>query len=239
MHIRKYSATICGFFNHSILSTVYGARNLQCYTRNNIQVQNGVLTIAAKKERMEDKDYTSGRIRQTGAGFTYGAYVVRAKLARGDHLWPAIWTLPIDNNCRYEEIDIAEYRGQASESTSYEMAGHWGRSWDALTSKGVKMSTGLDLSTDFHEFALLWLPSKLEWYFDNTKLFEASLVDGTFNGDPDKFPCQGGNTPFDKPTNFILNLAVGGPFFDNFPSFDPNTWSKPSMEVDWVRIYQE
>lgn len=65
-----------------------------------------MLQIDARRERMEDKDYTSGRIRQKGAGFTYGAYVVRARLARGDHLWAAIWTLPIDNHCRYEEIDI-------------------------------------------------------------------------------------------------------------------------------------
>jgi len=216
----------------------FGSGNLQCYTRNNVQVQNGLLTISARHEPMEDKQYTSGRIRQVGAGYTYGAYVVRAKLARGDHLWPAIWTLPLDNNCRYEEIDIAEYRGQPAESTNYEMAGHWGRSWDALTSKGVKMSTGVDLSADFHEFALLWLPTKLEWYFDNSKLFEASLEDGTFNGDPDKFPCVGGNQPFDHPTNIILNLAVGGPFFADFPVFDPSTWSKPSMEIDWVRIYQ-
>lgn len=76
---------------------------------------------------MEDKLFTSGRIRQRGQGFVYGAYVVRARMARGDHLWPALWTLPLNNDCRYEEIDIAEYRGQAGEARNLEMAGHWGR----------------------------------------------------------------------------------------------------------------
>jgi len=216
----------------------FGSGNLQCYSRNNVVVQNGLLHIIARREPMADKQYTSGRIRQRSS-FLYGAYVMRAKLARGDHLWPAFWTLPRDNNCRYEEIDIVEYRGQASQARNLEMAGHWGRRWDALTSRGILATTPYDLSTDFHEFAILWLPSRIEWYIDNQKYYEVSLVDGTFTSDPNKLPCLGGNQPFDKPTNIIFNLAVGGPFFANFPSFDPNTWSKPTFEVDWVRIYQE
>lgn len=110
-------------------------------------VQNGNLVITAKQQRMEDKEFTSGRIRQRGAGFTYGAYVVRARLARGDHLWPAIWLLGDEtNSCRYEEIDIAEYRGQASQYNQLEQAAHWGRAWYALTSKGEKITGPSDLS---------------------------------------------------------------------------------------------
>jgi len=117
-------------------------------------VRNGHLVITARKERLQDKDYTSGRIRQKNGGFVYGAYVVRAKLARGDHLWPALWLMPHNTQCRYEEIDIAEYRGQAREAKNVEMAAHWGRSWDALVSKGVKVATPFDLSAGFHEFAV-------------------------------------------------------------------------------------
>lgn len=153
-------------------------------------------------------------------------------------MWPAIWLLPIDNNCRYEEIDIAEYRGQPGEANNVEQAGHWGRSWDALSSKGWKVETPFDLSADFHEFALLWLPSRLEWYIDNTLYNSVSLTDGTFNGDPDKWPCTGEPIPFIQQSNFIFNVAVGGGFFSEFPPMDPNTWTKPTMEVDWVRVYQ-
>lgn len=110
-------------------------------------MNNGNLVITAKKQRMEDKEFTSGRIRQRGAGFTYGAYVVRARLARGDHLWPAIWLMGDETNiCRYEEIDIAEYRGQASQSDNLEQAAHWGRSWSALTSDGELVKGPADLS---------------------------------------------------------------------------------------------
>lgn len=76
---------------------------------------------------MQDKMYTSGRIRQKGHGHVYGAYVARARLSRGDHLWPAIWLLNRDTRCRYEEIDIAEYRGQSAEARNVELAAHWGR----------------------------------------------------------------------------------------------------------------
>lgn len=53
-----------------------------------------------------------------------------------------------------------------------------------------------------------------------------------------KWPCRGEPTPFIEPANFILNVAVGGSFFGAFPPMDPSTWIKPSMEIDWVRVYQ-
>jgi beta-glucanase (GH16 family) len=187
---------------------------------------------------MQDKEYTSGRIRQRGPGLAYGAYVIRAKMARGDHLWPALWLFPINSQCRYEEIDIAEYRGQVKEAKSVEMAGHWGRSWDNLRSKGEKVTTPWDLSADFHEYAVLWVPDKIEWYIDNKKYYQVSLTDGYFNGDPNKLPCRGGNQPFSFPNNFVFNIAVGGSFFDGLPPMNPNTWTKPTLEIDWVRVYQ-
>jgi len=219
---------------------IFGPNNLQCYVRDNVAVRDGNLVITAKKERMEDKDFTSGRIRQRGDGFTYGAYVVRARLARGDHLWPAIWLMGDETNaCRYEEIDIAEYRGQASEYNQLEQAAHWGRAWYALTSKGAKVRGPADLSQDFHEYAVLWIPNRIEYYIDNQLYFETSLSDPSWTSNPTNIPCSGLPVPFSYPSNFILNVAVGGNFFDGFPTMDPNTWSKPTMEVDWVRIYQE
>jgi len=220
-------------------SDIYGARNLQCYTRDNIAVRDGNLIITARPERREDKDYTSGRIRQNGVGNLYGAYVVRARLARGDHLWPAIWMMAEDNACRYEEIDIAEYRGQATQWNQLEQAAHWGKAWYALTSKGVRNTIPFDMTTAYHEYAVLWLPSKIEWYIDDVKYYEVSLTDPSWTSNPENIPCTGDRTPFNWPGTFILNVAVGGPFFDEFPNFDPSTWSKPTMEVDWVRVYQE
>ncbi|KAG5641238.1 hypothetical protein DXG03_005683 [Asterophora parasitica] len=60
----------------------------------------------------------SGRISTRGkVGIKYGRVEVRAKLARGDWLWPAIWMLPENNTYGAwplsGEIDIMEGRGNA------------------------------------------------------------------------------------------------------------------------------
>lgn len=199
---------------------------------------NGYLVITAKEEKLEDKDYTSGRIRQKGAGYARGAFVSRAKLARGDHLWPAIWLQYSNSSCRYEEIDIMEYRGQSKEARNSVMSAHWGRDHTNLTSVGVKKETPVDLSLDYHEYAILWTPEKIEWYIDDLKYHDVSLTDGAFIGDPDKLPCLGEPVPFTERAKLIINMAVGGSFFSQYPPIDPSTWRKPTMEVDWIRVYQ-
>lgn len=134
-----------------------------------------------------------------------------------------------------------EYRGQSSEAQKWDVTGHWGRAYNALTSSGNLETTPFDLSQDFHEYAVLWTPSKIEWYLDKELYHSESLTDGTFNKDQSKWPCDGYGEPipFTEHTHFILNLAVGGSFFSTFPPMDPNTWSKTAMEIDWVRIYQD
>ena len=60
----------------------------------------------------------SARIRTAESfSFTYGKVEVKAKLPRGDWLWPAIWMLPRDNQYgdwpSSGEVDIMESRGNA------------------------------------------------------------------------------------------------------------------------------
>ena len=82
----------------------------------------------------------SARLRTVRSfSFKYGRVEVKAKLPKGDWLWPAIWMLPTYQeygmwpaSC---EIDIVESRGNAP---GYPMGGHntfgstlhWGVSWD-------------------------------------------------------------------------------------------------------------
>lgn len=79
----------------------FGAGNLQCYVagNNNINIEKGIATIQARIQRLEDKEFTSGRFRQIGDGFKYGYYVVKARLPDGKHLWPAFWLLTRKDNC--------------------------------------------------------------------------------------------------------------------------------------------
>jgi len=222
---------------------VYGEGDLECYvdSTENIYIKDGKLVIKAIPKG--NGKYTSGRIRQKG-GFTYGAYVASIKLPYGKHLWPAFWMLQTDegNGCLHEEIDIVEYRGQEEKRIEY--TAYVGRNWSHHKMLSDDTTFNVDFSKQFHEFALLWTPEKLQWYVDGNVKYELNTDWETWtNGVPnDQRPCRKQEL-FADPFQIILNMAVGGSFFpeDKYPKLtdgDARAWPKPTMEVDWVRIYQ-
>ena len=92
---------------------------------------------------------------------------VKAKLPRGDWLWPAIWMLPRwDAYGKWPssgEIDIMESRGNAPSYPpgGYDTFGstlHWGPGWTddpyQLTTKSMKAP--VDPTADFHVYGLVW-----------------------------------------------------------------------------------
>ncbi|MCW8092181.1 glycoside hydrolase family 16 protein [Alteromonas sp. ASW11-130] len=137
-----------------------GNNEQQCYTSrgDNAFVENGRLTILAKKETFTGPDnpegnldsqttlpYTSARLRTIGKGdWTYGRFEISAKLPEGQGTWPAIWMLPTDwvygGWAASGEIDIME---AVNLSTPTDEAGaesgeierrthgtlHYGREW--------------------------------------------------------------------------------------------------------------
>jgi len=231
-------------YSSAILCKVYGGKDLQCYkdSSDNIAVRNGRLHITARPDYSNGK-YSSGRIRQKTAPFAYGAYVARMKLPKGKHLWPAFWLLLQNNNCMYEELDIVEYRGQ--ETSKAEFAAHLGRNYSHLVSKGLSREMNKDLSADFHEYALLWIPRKLKWYIDGQLMHEqnTSWNYWTSKAPQNKKPCRYMDPLFQNPQPIIFNMAVGGGFFppNQYPPLkfeEAQNWPQPSLEVDWVRIYQ-
>ena len=97
----------------------WGNNELQFYTERrleNARVEGGRLIVEARRERWQERDYTSVRL-NTRAGWTYGRIEVRAKLPSGRGTWPAIWMLPVDwtyGNRGWPdngEIDIMEHVG--------------------------------------------------------------------------------------------------------------------------------
>jgi len=98
---------------------------LQCYTPrdNNVYVKDGFLYVEARQENYGNKKYTSGRINtKKSVAWKYGKFEVRAKLPKGDYLWPALWMLPRDYKyggwAASGEIDIMEARGQNNNQVS-------------------------------------------------------------------------------------------------------------------------
>ena len=209
----------------------WGNNELQYYRPENVTVSGGRLRITAKQENYGGMPYTSGRIRTAGlADWAYGRFEVRAKLPKGQGLWPAIWMLPTDwvygGWAASGEIDIMELVGHEPNRVHGTL--HYGEPYPNNTSSGASyaLPSG-DFSDAFHTFAIEWEPTEIRWYVDD--LHYATQNSWWSSGGP--YPA-----PFDRPFHLLLNVAVGG----NWPG-NPNgsTQFPQVMEVDWVRVYQE
>jgi len=209
----------------------WGNNELEYYTSslNNSFLTGGYLVIEARKETMSSNNYTSARIKtEDKMTFTYGRIDIRAKLPKGQGLWPAIWML--GNNISQPgygwpacgEIDIMELLGQDPQKVYGTV--HWGIAGQASTHIGgnYSVTTG-DFSSSFNVFSLQWDASKLTFLVDDIACFIANKAD------------IGPNYPFDKPFFFIMNVAVGG----NWPGSPNSSTSFPQrMIVDYVRVFQ-
>jgi len=164
--------------------------------------------------------------------FQYGTIEIRAKLPRGDWLWPAIWLLP-----RYNiygdwpasgEIDLIESRGN---DASYSAGGvnqygttlHWGPFWPedayALTHATYTLPSG-DFSQEFHLFGTIWTQKGFTFYLDdpsnvvlNVVVTEPFWELGGWSSNPAlNNPWVGGgpDAPFDQEYYLIINVACGG-----------------------------
>lgn len=173
----------------------------------------------------------SARIRTTKSFSTkYGKVEVKAKLPKGDWLWPAIWMLPKYNEYggwpASGEIDIMESRGN---SASYPSGGvntfgstlHWGPDWtkNAFSKTHKTYTHSADLSDDFHIYGLHWDENGIYTYFDDpsNKVLEVDFTKQSM-WDLGAFPSSYANpwinepnsAPFNREFYLILNLAVGG-----------------------------
>lgn len=207
---------------------------LQYYSDQNVTVSDGKLTIEARGESVEGRNYTSSRIKtQDKFEFQYGRVDIRASLPEGQGLWPALWMLGSNisevNWPACGEIDIMEMiGGQGRENTVYGTL-HWqdpngdpGNSFHAQTGSTYSLSTGT-FSGDFHVFSIIWDETSIKWYVDEVLSHEISITP------PDL-------SEFHQPYFFIFNVAVGGDFPGN-P--DNSTVFPQQMIVDYVRVYQE
>lgn len=225
-----------------------GNNELQCYTsqQKNVRVRNGHLELTAVAEDYAGRNFTSGRVHASGRGWTYGWFEARARLAKGMHLWPAIWLVPTDGAYgswpRSGEIDMMESRGQ--DVHKLESTIHFGSSRSDRGKIGSSMiHFPFDFSQDFHIFGFQWTNQSMKWFLDGMQYFETS-TDRFFTDKKGERIYQSKGAPFDRNFKWVLNLAVGGFFFPpdvygRLKRSDALEWSKPVMEVDWVRVFQK
>lgn len=171
----------------------------------------------------------SARLRTVNSfAFKYGRVEVRAKLPKGDWIWPAIWLLPKHNEYgnwpASGEIDIMESRGNSngypSGSDSFGSTLHWGPYWNMNGYKKThkEYKNGQSLGDEFHVYGLYWSKERLYTYIDdpsNVVLDVPMTEDFWTKGEfPDTmynpWKDEGIDAPFNKEFYLILNVAVGG-----------------------------
>jgi beta-glucanase (GH16 family) len=208
----------------------WGNSELQSYQASNLTVNNGVLSITAKKQRIKGTKYTSGRIRTANmpasGEWAFGRYEARLKIPSGQGMWPAFWMLPTDPAQTWPvsgEIDIMESTGQQSMMAYGTL--HYGQPYpdNRHTGEGIPKQPD-KWSDDFHVYAIEWEQNEIRWYIDNILFSTKTPADLA----PESWPFDGAES-----FHILLNLAVGGTWGG---AVDESALPQ-TLEVDYVRVY--
>jgi beta-glucanase (GH16 family) len=170
-----------------------------------ISQADGLLKITARG------DVSGGMAHQSGQ--LYGRWEFRARTQPGRGfgsailLWPDSEQFPEDG-----ELDIMEVPGENRDLAHFVV--HWS---EANKVHGTRVAGDY---SQWHTFALEWLPDRITWFVDGVKQYE--------NTDPVVIPT--------KPMHMTIQLDQG-PFQNWIKAPDETTPAEVSLEVDWVRIY--
>jgi len=228
------------------------ARHLFCspdkhyYTDfNNIKVEDGILSLIAKKEKIKAKsvpyesdtarlfcdgkdaginfrefDYTSGMI-FSKQKYHYGFYEMKFKSDEGNGLWPAFWLYAGHES---DEIDIFEMNGSRNTEMHVDVHCKSGCKNYKTTLGLIRKNWGDYLTTSgnwkngYNVIAIEWQPGFIKWFL---------------NGEAVAY-WKG---KFDYPMWVIANFSIaldGGPFG---PGPDANTKFPASFDIDYIRMW--
>ena len=215
----------------------WGNNELQYYSDDDSTafIQDGKLVIRADlvPQGTGSSDnlryFSSARLRTSGKGdWPYGRIEVKAKLALGQGIWPAIWMLPTDwmygGWPESGEIDIMEHVGYdpgrvhgSIHTGSYNHKINTQRGGSKLLDK---------ISSKFYVYAIEWYEDRIDFLIDDSKYFSFQ------NDGKNDF-----NTwPFNQRFHLLINIAVGG----DWPGSPDETTQFPTeMEVEYVRVYEK
>lgn len=215
------------------------ARNdeLQNYTDSpaNAFVKDSILTIKTIKEPSYagniDKwmDYSSASLlTKDKKAFTFGRFEIKAKLPKGQAIWPAFWMMDNDTPWPYNgEIDIMELWGGPDTDnrlcvTVWCVENGENKGWGQ---NQIRLLNGEKFADDFHRIGLEWDETQLRFYLDgllfNTLQFTTPELRETFS----------------KPFHLWINTAVSPDVYDRGDASE-NTYPQ-TYEIDYVRVYQQ
>lgn len=213
----------------------WGNNELQYYTagrKENARVENGLLTIEARKENWDSMKYTSARLitKNKGdpiaIGWQYGKIEVKAKLPKGIGTWPAIWMLGSTTPLKWPddgELDIMEHvgfnQGHIHSSVHTKKYNH------VIGTQKTDTIVVNDCSENFHVYTVEWNKDSVKVGMDGNFYFH-------FANDGTGYEAW----PFDNKMYLLLNIAVGGNWGGQ-KGVDENILPQ-KMEIDYVRVYQ-
>ena len=217
-------------WNYEIGGNGWGNHELEYYTSstNNVFLSSGNLVIEARKETYGSNNYTSARLTTFGKRqFTFGRVDIRAKLPVAKGLWPALWMLGSNISSvpwpGCGETDIMELIGTNPKQVIGSI--HWAKAdgSNGTINNGYTLAAG-DFSQQFHVFSLIWKSNSIQMLVD-----DQVYMTGTSS------QISSGTWPFNLPSFFIFNVAVGG----DWPgSPDASTVFPQRMLVDYIRVFQ-
>lgn len=203
----------------------WGNNELQSYTQESTTVAAGKMVITAAKNAAAPV-YTSSRLTTKGKQeFQYGRIDIRAKLPKGQGIWPALWMLGsnIDQvgwpTCG--EIDIMEAVGH--EAFRVHGTAHYNNGGHVFSGLPYDIEETATFGDKYHIFTILWQENSIKWFVDYQEFFSISRSQA------------GPSYPFNSTFFFIANIAVGG----NWPgSPDATTQFPQFLDLDYIRVFQ-
>lgn len=190
---------------------VIEARPLSGQARARIDAELKGLAPKFAKTALADVAYSSGMISSRGRfSQRYGYFEIRARWSGGKGLWPAFWLLPAAGGWP-PEIDILEAHGDKPGISFHSLHSRTAKS----ETRRIRTATG---DGKFHNYGALWLPDRIEFYIDGTKVTT--------------MPTR---SDMHAPMFMIANLAVGGAWPGD-P--DDGTAFPATMEIDHIRAWK-
>ena len=165
-------------------------------------------------------EWVSGKyITKDKVTFKYGRFEARIKGPVGAGTWGAFWMLGADIDDRpwpwCGEIDVTELVGKDPlKNYGYFhglLAGGFG-------GRGTTVDMPNGFASEYHTYAVDWLPDQVDWYLDGVLFGSQPKVDKDW--------------VFDHPFYLIVNLAMGG----NLGGPINPALNQASMDFDWIRF---
>ena len=216
----------------------WGNEELQTYSSDNVKVENGNLVISVT-EAFENGQRTisSGRIRtQSKVEFLYGRIEARVQIPNpANGLWPCLWMLganydqvgwPKSGSMTMMQMGSAEALGSGEAASRVGAALHWEENGQA-NYEANSVDTQMDLTTDFHAYAMEWTPTAITMFVDGNQYMSKVTTSSACPA------CD----EFHEPYFFIVNVAVGGGYMNIYDEAGITAPLPADLMVDYIRIY--